>query len=172
MPLNSGLLETDLRNVFEGSPAHPSSASAAGAEWARAYAGYAAGAIAGTALPLTPALVAAEQTLAGKLGTAFGGSQPAASVAASIDAAVVSFWLAPPVVFQLLPSITGVVTLAVPGVLTGSLTAAFLEGQQSARSAGEQARVVARALDLWTRTVQVTNTVTPPGAVQPPVPLL
>ena len=84
--------------------------------------------------------------------------------------------LAPPVAFALPPTgpptMTGVVSAAPPGVLTGALGARFLAGVAQQASAAQQAQALAAVLDGWTRTVLVINTpVTPPGPPLPPVPL-
>jgi hypothetical protein len=93
-----------------------------------------------------------------------------------MDGAFVAFWMTP-IAFAIPPTgpptMTGIVSLAPPGVLTGALGALFLAGVAQQASAAQQAQALAAALDGWTRTVLVINTpVTPPGPPLPPVPLV
>lgn len=66
------------------------------------------------------------------------------------------------------PTMAGVVTLALPVPLSGSLLPALASGAaDGSPSAPKQAAALAAALDAWTHTVMVTNTpITPPG---PPI---
>ena len=150
----------------------PASAKAAGLDWAKTYRGYGAKATAATTAPLAPALASAETELAKALRGAFEAGQAAgpggaAVVAPLLDAAFVAFWLTPPLGFAA-PPVTGLVTVAPPGVLGGAFGAVLAAGLGGA-SAGQQAAALATALDTWTRTVTVTNTT--PAGPQPPVPL-
>ena len=179
MPLDRDGLTDGLTAVFEGRPDFPDSANAAGRRWAGSYRSYAAAAVAGATAPMAFALDAAESGLAGSLASAFEGAAGAGSgsaVAAALDSAFVSFWLAPPMTFATPPTgpptVTGFVTVAPPGVLTALLAALFTTGTAANPTAATQASSLASALDGWTRTVLVVNTpVTPPGPPLPPVPL-
>jgi hypothetical protein len=181
MPLRSAALASALKDLFEGAGGHPADEAEAGRRWAAAYRSYAADAVAGTTAPLNASLRSAEQTLAGTLARGFAtakaaGPGGAAALAAIMDAAFGAFWLTPPVAFAIPrtgpPTMTGVVSAAPPGVLTGALSALFLTGVAQPASAAQQAQTLAAALDAWTRTVLVINTpVTPPGPPLPPVPL-
>ena len=171
MPLSTTSLENDLAALL-GTDGNPGSAADAGDAWAKAYSGYASAATAGPTVPLTPSLQAAETTLAGSLRSAFEAAQAAgpggqAVVLSAFDAAFVAFWLTPPVAFAT-PPVTGVVTLAPPGVLAGALASVLAAGMGGA-GADDQAAALASALHAWTGTVMVVNTT--PAGPQPPVPL-
>jgi hypothetical protein len=170
MPLVVATLSDALREVFTG---FPESASAAAEQIAGAYGDYAGGAIAGPTAPVSVAVDAAVPRLSAAVANAFTGSGPAgaAAVAAALDIAFVAFWLGPPPM-PFLPSAgpptpAGVVTLAPPGVLSTALAGVLTAGVATRATADAQASAIAAALDVWTRTVMVTNT--PPGP--PPVPL-
>lgn len=181
MPLSSASLASTLEDLFEGAGGHPASETAAGQRWAEAYRSYAGSALAGTTVPLAPSLASAEQTLASTLAGGFATAKTAgpggvATLATVMDGAFVAFWLAPPVAFAIPPTgpptMTGIVSLAPPGVLSGPLGALFLAGVAQQASAAQQAQALATTLDAWTRTVLVINTpLTPPGPPLPPVPL-
>ena len=181
MPLSSASLASALEDLFAGAGGHPVSETEAGERWAKAYRSYAAKALAGTTAPLNASLTAAEPILAGTLAGGFttakaAGAGGVAALAAVMDGAFVAFWLAPPVAFAIPatgpPAMTGIVSLAPPGVLASALSALFLAGVAQQASAAQQAQALAAALDAWTRTVLVINTpVTPPGPPLPPVPL-
>jgi hypothetical protein len=181
MPLSGATLASALEELFEGDGGYPADEPAAGRRWAEAYRGYAANALAGTTAPLEVGLTGAEQTLASALANGFttaGAAGPGAvtALAAAMDAAFVAFWLTQPVAFALPPigppTMTGIVTVAPPGVLATALSALFLAGVAQQASVAQQAQVLAAALDGWTRSVLVVNTpVTPPGPPLPPVPL-
>jgi hypothetical protein len=170
-----------LEDLFAGAGGHPASATEAGARWAAAYRGYALKAQAAATAPLEASLDGAQSMLAGTLGGGFAAAQAAgpggvAALAATIDAALVAFWLVPPLAFAIPPTgpptMTGIVSAAPMGVLPGALGALFLAGVAQQASAAQQAQALARALDAWTRTVMVINTpVSPPGPPLPPVPL-
>jgi hypothetical protein len=168
MPLLPATLENGLRDVFEGMPSYPADAAAAGSAWAAAYRSYAAGALAGAVPALPASLPGAEAVLAGRLAGAFAAEQAPATLAAALDTAFVGFWLGPPPIGFSAPPITGAVTVALPGVLTGTLSTIFALGVLDARAAAEQAQALAGALDSWTRSVQATNA-TPGGPVIVPL---
>jgi hypothetical protein len=163
MPLNSRGLGDDLAALFEGRNGYPASTAEAGKAWAAIYRGYAAEAHAGTAAPLAPGLAAAETALAGALETIFTDAQggAAGTIASDLDAAYVAFWLTPPVQFAT-ATVTGAVTVAPPGVLGPAFATVFAAGAAQSKSAADQAKALADALDTWTRTVIV--------AITPPVP--
>jgi hypothetical protein len=166
MPLVQSTLSNALLQIFTQAPL-PADTTAAGQAWANAYHSYASAATAGPTTPLPPALLAAKTTLATNIKSAFDAARAAglaglAVVVAQLDAAFVQFWLTPPVAFAG-PGFTGVVTVAPPGVLSGTLTTAFAPSSTAAPAA----TAIASALDLWTKTVIVTNQPTAPG---PPVP--
>jgi hypothetical protein len=181
MPLSSASLASALADLFEGAEGYPASEADAGKRWAEAYRSYAAKAVAGTTAPVNVSLADAESTLASTLARGFTTAKAAgpggvAALAAVMDGAFVAFWLTPPVPFAIPPTgpptMTGVVSAAPPGVLTGALSALFLAGVAQQASAAQQAQTMAAALDAWTRTVLVVNTpVVPPGPPLPPVPL-
>lgn len=182
MALSRTSLAGALEDLFEGAGGAPASETEAGQRWAAVYRGYAANALAGTTAPLKLALTSAESTLAGRLAGGFTAAKTAGpggvpALPAVMDAAFVAFWLGPPVAFAIPPTgpptVTGVVSVAPPGVLAGALSALFLAGVAQQASAAQQARALSAALDAWTRTVLVINTpVTPPGPPLPPVPLV
>lgn len=170
MPLSKPSLQNGLAELLGDDM--PASAEEAGKAWAGVYRGYAAGATAGPTVPLAPALQSAESTLANSLRGAFESGQAAgpggaATVLPLLDAAFVAFWLTPPLAFAT-PPVTGVVTVAPPGVLAGALASVLAAGLAGA-DANAQAAALASALDTWTRTVMVVNTT--PAGPQPPVPL-
>ena len=170
MPLSSAPLKDGLAKLLGPEP--PGSAEDAGMAWAGAYRGYAAKATAAPTVPLAPALLAAETTLAGALKDAFEAGQAAgpggaAAVVPLLDQAFVAFWLTPPLAFAA-PPVAGLVSAAPPGVLAGALAGALAAGLAGA-GADAQAATLAAALDAWTRTVMVVNTT--PAGPQPPVPL-
>jgi hypothetical protein len=181
MPLSSAALASALEDLFQGEGGFPADEAEAGRRWAGAYRGYAGQAQAGATVPLHLPLMGAERSLAGTLAGGFTAAKAAgpggvAALAAVMDRAFVAFWLAPPVAFAIPPTgpptMTGVVSAAPPGVLTGALSALFLAGVAQQAGAAQQAQALAAALDAWTRTVLVINTpVTPPGPPLPPVPL-
>ena len=173
MPLVKAQLANAFTDLFQGS-AFPENETEAGQKWAEIYRSYAENALAATTTPVAPSLMLAEGILATVLAGAFTSAKaaPAASavaaLSATLDTAFVSFWMAPPVAFVAGP-ITGVVSLAPPGVLSSLLSALFIAGANQDKSASDQANDLSTALDTWTRTVMVINT-TPVGP-QPPVPL-
>jgi hypothetical protein len=181
MALSSASLAGALGDLFEGAGGYPAGEADAGQRWAEAYRSYAAKAVAGTTAPVNVALTGAEQTLARALAGGFTTAKAAgpggvAALAAVLDGAFVAFWLAPPVAFAIPPTgpptMTGIVSVAPPGVLATALGALFLAGVAQQASAAQQARALATVLDAWTRTVLVINTpVIPPGPPLPPVPL-
>jgi hypothetical protein len=183
MPLNPSTLAQSLQDLFEGENGFPADEAAAGQRWATLYRQYAANAQAGATRPLAPSLTAAEATLGNALGSAFAAAKAAkltglAVLTPLLDTAFVAFWFAPPVAFAnppppAPPAMTGVVSLAPPGVLAGLLTAAFAAGGAPGVTSTQQAQAIATALDTWTKQVQVINTpVTPPGPPLPPAPLI
>lgn len=189
MPLNNDLLSNGFKDLFEGKdPSQPGKkvfppdATEAGKKWAGIYKKYAEGAQAGATQPLAPLLLAAQNTLAGALTAGFTAAQSAppptavAALAAALDVAFVAFWMTP-IAFATPPppappTMTGVVSIAPPGVLTGLLIGMFTTGVLQKKSAADQADALATILDAWTKTVMVVNTpVTPPGPPLPPAPL-
>lgn len=174
MPLVSTGLTQSLSDLFSGSPGYPADAGQAARAIAAAYKSYAANALAGTTTPVALSLEGAQSTLEASLASAFQGAQAAgaaglSALAAALDAAFVAFWLTPPVAFAA-PPITGVVTMATPGLLQSLFSALFESGVSTQASAPRQASSLANLLDTWTRTVVVTN-VPPPPAVPVPAPL-
>jgi hypothetical protein len=171
MPLVAAGLIDGLRDLFADEDGYPADSTEAGQRWAALYHDYAANAIAGPTAPLAPSLTAAKTTLAQTLGSAFAAAKAADAAAAAslplaLDGCYVGFWLLPPVAFAPPvgpPAITGVVSVASPGI-GAQLTAAFQNGASAGASAADQAQGIGNALDTWTRTVMVLNTpVTPPG---------
>jgi hypothetical protein len=161
MPLKVAGLRDALQKLFEDADDYPADDTAAGQRLANAYKTYAADAVAGATAPVALQLTAAETILAGALAAGFTAAKNAgpgglAALLPLLDTAFVSFWLTPPVTFLVPippPTIAGVVTVA--------------SGASQNATAAQQAQLLAAVLDIWTRTVIVTNTpVTPPG---PPV---
>ncbi|MGE5287146.1 MAG: hypothetical protein ACM3ML_08100 [Micromonosporaceae bacterium] len=182
MTLRSSDLAEALKDLFEGAGGYPASDAEAGQRWAKAYRAYAGAAIAGPTAPLAASLQAAEAVLARALGDAFTAAKKAgtaglATLTPLVDAAFVAFWLTPAVAFVTPPppsppAITGVVTVAVPGVLSAGLAGPLAAGAGPDATASQQAQDIAAVLDGWTRTVMVVNTsITPPAPPAPPVPL-
>jgi hypothetical protein len=182
MPLNGSSLSDALSNLFQGQPPYPATATEAGNKWANAYRTYAANALAATTAPSSALLIAAESKLANSLAGAFTAAQQAgpggiAVLTPLMDVAFVAFWMTPPVVFAAPPppapaTMAGVVSVAVPGVLTTGLAGVFVAGAAPGVTVTQQAQAIATVLDTWTRTVVVINTpITPPGPPLPPVPL-
>lgn len=180
MPLNGAALAGTLQDLFEGERGYPANGAEAGQRWAGAYRSYAAQALAGTTRPLSVSLAGAEQTLANALAGAFTTAKAAgpggvAALATAMDGGFVAFWMTP-IAFSIPPTgpptMTGVVSVAPPGVLANALNALFLAGVAQQAGTAQQAQALATILDGWTRTVLVVNTpVTPPGPPLPPVPL-
>jgi hypothetical protein len=175
MPLKVAGLRDALQKLFEDADDYPADDTAAGQRLANAYKTYAADAVAGATAPVALQLTAAETILAGALAAGFTAAKNAgpgglAALLPLLDTAFVSFWLTPPVTFLVPippPTIAGVVTVAPPGVLSAGLAGPFASGASQNATAAQQAQLLAAVLDIWTRTVIVTNTpVTPPG---PPV---
>lgn len=173
MPLVKTPLANQFKDLFQGK-SFPENETVAGQKWAGIYRAYTENAAAGPTLPVAPLLITAETTLATALASAFTTAKAApvpsaiATLSAMLDVAFVSYWMSPPIAFSTLP-ITGVVSLAPPGVLTSLLTAFFIAGANQDKSASEQANDLSTVLDTWTKTVMVINT-TPTGPL-PPVPL-
>ena len=176
MALDKTSLTNALQDLFEGHNGSPQSETDAGAKWADIYRQYAAKAMAGPVQPLAPSLNSAQAKLGGALAGAFTTAKAAgpAALVVTLDGAFVAFWLTPPVAFApAAPTMSGVVSLAPPGVLAPLLSAAFLAGVAPGITAAQQAQAIAAILDTWTRTVMVINTpITPPGPPAPPVPLV
>jgi hypothetical protein len=84
----------------------------------------------------------------------------------AIDAAFVAFWMTPQIFFAS-PVVTGVVSLAPPGVLISQFIDLFASGVKDRGAAEQQGAGMASIPDTLTHTVLVVNT--PPGP--PPVPL-
>jgi len=182
MPLNGSSLSDALSGLFQGQPSYPADATDAGKKWANAYRTYAATALAATTAPLSASLIAAESKLANSLAGAFTAAQQAgpggiAVLTPLVDVAFVAFWMTPPVAFAAPPppapaTMAGVVSVAVPGVLTTGLAGAFAAGAAPGVTVAQQAQAIATMLDAWTRKVVVVNTpITPPGPPLPPVAL-
>jgi hypothetical protein len=176
MTLSKSGLADSLEAIFDDSQdGHPADESEAGQRWAKAYKGYAADAMAAPTAPLSAALSLAETTLAQALAAAFSAAKSAgagglATVAPLLDLAFVSFWLTPPMTFLTTPPgpVTGLVTLAPPGVLSSGFTSSLAPADDA--TAADQAQLIASALDTWTRTVMVLNTTaSPPSTVTVPL---
>lgn len=173
MPLVASTLTNALKALFSQEP-FPADTTAAGAKWADAYHSYGSAALAGATTPVPPVLLGKKTALASALKGAFDAAGSAgmgglAVVVGQLDTAFVAFWTG--VAFAA-PGIAGVVSVVPPGVLSGTLTAAFNAGASASATADSQASLIATALDAWTHTVTVINTpVSPPGPPLPPVPL-
>jgi hypothetical protein len=180
VPLIVSDLADSLNDLFDGTGGYPADDPEAGQRWAKVYRAYAAAALAGPTAPLNASLEAAESTLAGALSMAFkaakeAGEAGAATLTPLVVSAFVSFWLLPPVAFATPsppapPTIAGVVTVAVPGVLPAGLADVLAAGTAEGATTSGQAQSVAATLDSWTRTVLVVNTpLVPPGPPAPPI---
>jgi hypothetical protein len=162
MPLSQDALRSPLAALFNGTGGYPADAHAAATAWANAYGGYAASATAVATLPVPADVATATTNLATSLGNAFinalGASPPyyPTLVTAMVTAFGV-FW--PPVHF-LGPGVVGVAVSPPPLALTNALTAFFVAGNASgSRPSGDsQASSLATVLDVWTKTILVTNT--------------
>jgi hypothetical protein len=169
MPLDPGALADGLTALFDGRDGYPRTTAEAARAWAARYRTYVGAARAAATAPLPAALDAAESGLADRLDQVFTAARggAAGAVASGLDAAFVAFWSAPPVTFAFPgpPAVSGVVTLAPPGVLGAALGARLAAGTATAATAAAQARALAAVLDGWTRTVVVVNT--PPGPSAP-----
>jgi hypothetical protein len=170
MPLKKDDLAGQLKDLFKGKPTYPVDVGEAGNRWASAYRSYAEKAMAGPTSPDPAKVSTAESALADALAKGFTAAAGAGGVTAlttAMSVAFPAFWTA---ISFIGPSVTGVVSQALPGALPGLLAAAFAVGLMPGATAESQANVIASALDTWTRTVMVINT-TPPAPPAPPVPL-
>lgn len=176
MALDSNELRDALTDMFEGKGGFPESSVAAAKRLAGIYQLYASAAEAGQTRPVVASLVGAAEALASVVGAALdagkaAGPEGVPALGIAMDKAFVAFWFMPPVALVFpttgTPTIEGIVTTALPGILGPALTSLFERGVSTGATAAQQAQAMAVYLHDWTRTVMVLNT--PPGP--PAVPL-
>ncbi len=141
----------------------PATYQAAGQAWANAYADYAGAAISpigGAPLGIS----AAKATMAATLAAGFA-AQPA-PVAPVIGAALLAFWMAPPMTFS--GAFPGVVTVVGGAAAVGpALAAAFASNIASKAAVGPSCDAIAAAIHTFTLTVVVTHATIPSPTVGP-----